>query len=139
MIAHRRIRQPRRTVLVDEPGQDAPRGIALLFGSIQIAAQHGVDRGLERLQPWRYPLRDLPPRQIADPNAWRTVRRCTPYLSASESPRTAPPSTSPSSLHFRDQQIRTFRTLITVKWGQFKPSQLPRRVVNQCQTELLTS
>ena len=26
-----------------------------------------------------------------------------------------------SSLHFRDQQIRTIRTLITVQWGQFKP------------------
>src|SRR6476619_1688142 len=59
MVTHRRIRQAHRVVLIDQPGQDPPRRMALLLGRIQVTAQHGVDRGLERLQPRRDPLRGL--------------------------------------------------------------------------------
>ena len=63
MITHRRIRQSLRAMLIDQPRQNPSRCMALLFGRIQITAQHGVDRRLERLQPWRYPLRSLPRRR----------------------------------------------------------------------------
>jgi hypothetical protein len=60
MITHRRIRQSHRAMFIDQPRQKAPGCMALLFGRIQITAQHAVDRRLERLQPWRDPLRGLP-------------------------------------------------------------------------------
>ena len=63
MIPHRRIRQAHRAVLVDQPGPDAPRGMVLLLGRVQIRLQRGVDRRLERLQPRRHPLRGLPRRR----------------------------------------------------------------------------
>jgi hypothetical protein len=59
MVTHRGIRQTRRAVFIDQPGMDAPSGMPLLLWSIQIRAQHRIDRRLERLQPRRNPLRGL--------------------------------------------------------------------------------
>jgi hypothetical protein len=60
MVAHSRIRQADRVVLIEQPGPDAPRGMALLLGRIQVTAQHGVDCRLERLQPRCDAPRGLP-------------------------------------------------------------------------------
>ena len=59
MITHRRIRQPLCAMLIDQAGQDPPRSMTLLLRRIQITAQHGIDRRLERLQPRRYPRSGL--------------------------------------------------------------------------------
>ncbi len=59
MITHRRVRQRLRAMLIDQPGQDPPRGVALLLRGVQIAAQHLISRRLERLQPRRCPRRRL--------------------------------------------------------------------------------
>jgi len=59
VIAHRRVRQLARVVLVDQPRKNAPGGVALLLRRVQITAQHRVDRGLEWLQPRRRPGRRL--------------------------------------------------------------------------------
>jgi len=53
VIAHRRVRQLARAVLVTQPRKDAPGRVALLLRRVQITAQHRVDRRLERLQPRR--------------------------------------------------------------------------------------
>jgi hypothetical protein len=49
MVTHRRIREPNRAMLIDQPRQDAPGGMALLLGRIQVTAQHGFDGRLERI------------------------------------------------------------------------------------------
>ena len=49
VITHRRIRQPLCPILIDQPGQHPPRGMALLLRGIQIAAQHLINRGRVRL------------------------------------------------------------------------------------------
>ena len=81
MITHRRIRQARRAVLVDQPRQNPSRGVPLLLRRIQIrlrsiasiAALNGSSRGATRCGVLRGG-------GTADSNAWRTVRRCTPML-----------------------------------------------------------
>ena len=90
MIPHRRIRQAHRAVLVDQPGPDAPRGMALLLGRVQIrcsmasiAVLNGSSRGATRCGAFRTG-------GTADSNAWRTVRRCTRCLLANA--RTDSPS-----------------------------------------------
>jgi hypothetical protein len=50
MITHGGIRQPDSALLVYQPRQDAPRGMTLLLGRIQVTAQHCIDRCLKRLQ-----------------------------------------------------------------------------------------
>lgn len=59
VIAHRRVRQARRIMLVDQPRQNPSRGVALLLRGIQIRTQHLVNRRLERRQPRRHPVRSL--------------------------------------------------------------------------------
>ena len=44
VVADRRVRQPVRAVLVDQPGQHPPRGVPLLPRRVQIDPQHGVDQ-----------------------------------------------------------------------------------------------
>ena len=63
MITHRGIRQARRAVLIDQPGQNPSRCVSLLLRGVQIRTQHVVNRGLERLQPRRHPQRRLPRRR----------------------------------------------------------------------------
>ena len=60
IVAHRRIRQARRAVLIDQPGQDPPRGMPLLLRRIQIlrnmasiAALNGSSRGAIRAGVFR--------------------------------------------------------------------------------------
>jgi hypothetical protein len=50
MVTHRRVRQAHRVVLIDQPGEDPPRRMALLLGRIQVIAHHCVDRGLAPLR-----------------------------------------------------------------------------------------
>jgi hypothetical protein len=49
MIAHGEIRQPDSALLVYQPRQNAPRGMTLLLGPIQVTAQHCIDCCLKRL------------------------------------------------------------------------------------------
>jgi hypothetical protein len=82
--------------------------MALLFGRIDIAAQHLIDRRLKRLQPRRNPLRGLARRRDPDapcadaPDTYRTAPESTARRPGhrDESLQTAPPSTSPSNLTF---------------------------------------
>lgn len=66
VVPHRRVRDLGQLVLLDQPGMDPPRGMPLLARRRQVLPQHAVDQRLGRVQPRR-----------------RTVRRCTPYRSAS--------------------------------------------------------
>ncbi len=59
VVAHRRVRQIGRAVLVHQPGQHPPRGMPLLFRRIQVRAQHAVDQVLKRRQPRRVAHRRL--------------------------------------------------------------------------------
>jgi hypothetical protein len=77
MIAHRRIRQTHRAMLVDQPSQNPSRSVPLLLGRIQvtasissIAALNSSNRGAVRCGALRVGGTD-------DSSAWRTVRRCT--------------------------------------------------------------
>ena len=63
VVAHRRIRQIGSSTLVDQPRENAAGSVPLLLRSVQIAAQHVVNRPLERLQPRRGPGRRLPRRR----------------------------------------------------------------------------
>ena len=57
VITHRRIRQTRRIMLIDQPRQNPSRRVALLLRRVQIRTQHLVNHRLERLQPRRHPRR----------------------------------------------------------------------------------
>jgi hypothetical protein len=88
---------------------------------------------------------------IADSSAWRTVRRCTPCLSASariDNPSTlrsrrisANSSTLDLTLqpHLHDQRSGPSGSPITVKWGQLKPSQSSRRVAKVGPNQTVTT
>jgi hypothetical protein len=82
MITHRRIRQPHRAVAVHQPRQNPSRRTPCFFGASRslrniasIAAVKGSSLGASRCGTFRGG-------GIADSSAWRTVRRCTPCLSA---------------------------------------------------------
>jgi hypothetical protein len=63
IITHRRIRQPHRVMLIHQPRQNPSRRVPLLARRIQVTAQHGIDRRLERRQPRRHPHSNLPRRR----------------------------------------------------------------------------
>jgi len=64
VIAHRRVRHPRRAVLLDQPGTDPLGGVPLLARRVQVRAQPPVDDLLERLQLRRAAHRGLPRRRL---------------------------------------------------------------------------
>ena len=59
VVAHRRVGQVLRAMLIDQPSQDPAGGVPLLLRRVQVGAQHLVDLSLERLQPRRSPGRRL--------------------------------------------------------------------------------
>ncbi len=63
VVAHRRVRQPREPVLVDQPRQHPPRRVTLLARRVEILAQHRVDQRLRRIKLRRPPHRRLPRRR----------------------------------------------------------------------------
>jgi len=83
MIAHRRIRQSLRAMLIDQPAKIRRAVWRCFFGASKslrsmasIAGLNGSSRGATRCGVFRGG-------GMADSSAWRTVRRCTPCLSAS--------------------------------------------------------
>jgi hypothetical protein len=77
VVAHRRVRQIARAVLVHQPRQDAPGGVALLFGafrSLRNMSSMKPLNGASRGDVWAAVLRGG---GIALANPCRTVRRCT--------------------------------------------------------------
>ena len=135
VVPHRRVRQLGELVLIDQPRQDPPGGVTLLARRGQVLASASRRSTLRRIQLRRRPHRGLALRRDRVSSACRTVRRCTPYLSARArtdncstryrdvSPRTTPPSTSPPPPPERRQQHGE-----PSGWGQIRPSQQPRRV-----------
>jgi len=63
VVAHRRVRQVAHLVLIGQPRQHPPRGVALLARRGQVDGQHRVDQRLGRVQLRGRPHRDLPNRR----------------------------------------------------------------------------
>jgi hypothetical protein len=130
VVTHRRIGQPDHVMLVDQPSQHPPSRVTLLLRRVQIRPQHVVDRGLERRQPLRGPRRCLARRRDR-------ARQCLPHRSPMHvmlrsqladrqtvDPRVA--SDRREQLHTRPHPsapfVITSPSVITLRWGQFKPS-----------------
>jgi hypothetical protein len=137
IVPHRRIRQPVRGLLINQPGQHPPGRMPLLAWRRQICDQHCVDRRLEPIQHRRRPVRRLPFRRDRRlqclthrapvhmmPLRQRPNRQTLDPLIASDRGEQLHPGLHPAAPLMINNQL----LITTVRWGHFRPSQPARRV-----------
>src|SRR3954453_13025444 len=147
VVTDRRIGPVGQVVLVDQPGQHPPGGMALLARRGQVSGEHLVDQRLRRIQLRRRPHRSLPlwrdralqrlpdrptmpPVPVGQrPDPQTITSMITTYRLEQLPPQPRPfrPSRSPTTTR-RAFGVGPDQTVITDapacrRWGQMKPSQ----------------